>query len=242
MSFEEKIATIDTLANRETLAFEIANEITMEYNLPVSPKMIDWLTAKIAEDTLLNIINNKRKVYAVKLAKKLTAEMAYIMAAKKLSMDTIMETYEPIVAFCAKMMNNTKIANNVKPLEKAIHDTINEYLEEDDIIIDDVMFMYHCQCENASHIYVVELKIGSHPNYTERGLKQRIIKRLHYKRNKDDIEILFPDFIRFEDNSFEVRMIITDKLTENEFEDAIRFRLGRTSGKPWYRCKIDRIY
>ena len=157
-------------------------------------------------------------------------------------MDTIMETYEPIVAFCAKMMNNTKIANNVKPLEKAIHDTINEYLEEDDIIIDDVMFMYHCQCENASHIYVVELKIGSHPNYTERGLKQRIIKRLHYKRNKDDIEILFPDFIRFEDNSFEVRMIITDKLTENEFEDAIRFRLGRTSGKPWYRCKIDRIY
>lgn len=235
MRFEEKIAVIDTLANRETLAFEIANDITLEHNLPVSAKMIDWLTAKIAEDTLLTIINNERKIYAVKLAKKLTAEMAYIMSVRNMSMDAIMKTYEPIVVFCAKMMNS------VKPLEVGVHDTISEYLEEDDIIIDDVMFMYHCQCENASHSYCVDIEIDSHPKYTERELKQCIIKRLRYKRDKDDIEISFTDFTRLENNSFSTNIIIMDKFKENEFEDAIKSRLSRTSSKSLYRCKINSI-
>lgn len=230
MDLYRKVFELDNQTNRELVASAIANDIVSANNLPSCPQMIDWLTAKIAEDTLFNILTNKQIVYTIKLAKKLSCEMSYLKTKKNVDDATIEKLYTPIFVFCTKIYSK---------FENLFNAADRENVEGDNLIIDDVM--YHYEREKISHSYCVEIKIAPNPNYTESELKQRIIKRLHYERNKSDIVISFANFTRFEDNSFLTNIIITDVLKEDEFEDAIKFRLGRTSGKPWYRCKINSI-
>ena len=90
--------------------------------------------------------------------------------------------------------------------------------------------------------YTLQLHINPHPNYTTENLKKRIISRLHYQRNKGDICIKDFSIVQNESGDFDVRMAIYDVIDNvDTMYDNIAFRLSKTSGKPWYRCEIERM-
>ena len=92
--------------------------------------------------------------------------------------------------------------------------------------------------DTYSDVYCVSLKIAAHRDHTVKNLAKRIDKRLRYKWDGKKVSVL----VTRESNSNKyfkatVFIAIDDDDFENVF-DMVKFRLGKTSGNPWPRCRI----
>lgn len=237
MNYEEKVRLIDNQQNKEVVANAIADSILTKYDLKdYSPKLTDWLRGNIMQSSLADMLTNNQDMYIISLAKKCSADMVYMHHKLGISLDEVMAMVKPIAVFCYTIAD--EYGFTTKEVAKEIQETISNFDYEDTLILDETMFVYNDNVKRNT--YHINILVDYHPNYTLDELKDRITKRLFYQRSHNDINV---KFITCETvyNSFFFIIRIIDVLELEEFKQAVRFRLGKTSGKPWYRCHIEDI-
>ena len=242
MNYEEKARLIDNQQNKEVVANAIADSILTKYDLKdYSPKLTDWLRGNIMQSSLADMLTNNQDMYVINLAKKCSADMVYMHHKLGISLDEVMAMVKPIAVFCYTIAD--EYGFTTKEVAKEIQETISNFDYEDTLILDDKMFVYNdnVEGERALHPFRVHIRVGYHPNYNQKELKKRIAGRLYYHRDPNDLCVTFLSEDIDNNGDFHFCLRISDVLDKDEFEQAIRFRLGRTSGKPWYRCHIEDI-
>jgi hypothetical protein len=242
MNYEEKVRLIDNQQNKEVVANAIADSILTKYDLKdYSPKLTDWLRCNIMQSSLADMLTNNQDMYVINLAKKCSADMAYIHNECNLSIDEIIERVRPIAVFCSTIAE--EYGFNTVETAKEMQETISNFDYGDTLILDDKMFVYNdnVEEERVLHPFRVHIRVGYHPNYNQKELKKRIAGRLYYHRDPNDLCVTFLSEDIDNNGDFHFCLRISDVLDKDEFEQAIRFRLGKTSGKPWYRCHIEDI-
>lgn len=240
MTLEEKISKIDNIVNKSIVSRAIVSEILTKHNLVgFNKKLDDWLFSRIMQNSLYDILNNEQGMYVISLARKIYRDTLRMLDNGS---TTKLECYAPqLRVFLTDVLNEYHL-NFAEEVKRAREDIINNTEEDDDILIlDDKMFVYVNDTKEQVYHEVV-LTIGYHPNYTKSGLVERIVKRLHYDREKKSFDIKNITIDQLANKSYRVFIALTDEIdTESEFINNIEYRLGATSGKPWYRCKIEDI-
>lgn len=242
MTFEEKVNVIDTNENKSVVAIAIANSILKKYGLENYNSCLDeWLYDNIMQSTLAEMLTNNQGMYVIPFAKKCFADIIYMRNKLHKSNLEIIAIVSPIADACRAIFDEYSISDE-EVGEETLRALENPNYEEM-LILDDKLFVYtdNMTTDDVKRFeYHVFIHVGYHPNYTLDELKARIGKRLLYKRDPNEIAVTFVD--ESETNvGFDFVLRITDVLDRCDFVNAIKYRLGSTSGKPWYRCHVDKI-
>lgn len=238
LTTEQKTNIIDTRGARITLATHIVSDIFNEYGLKDNDTLRCWLTERIAEDSLYDILNNEQRLYIVSLADKCAADIVCIMAdtIDKDNFMSIVRGFGDIGSFIERVLDDYNISSDA--LFVTACDTASVIGYKDTLLIDDTMYVYDNGKEERV-LVTADFTIGYHQNYTERNIKERIVKRLHHKWHTEIKSVVVT---QNEDGAFSAKAIFfVPKTDVGQIHEMLLYRFGATSGKPWHRCYVDKF-
>lgn len=239
MNAKEKISVIDNANNKELVAKAIADNIIVTNGLDKDEKAANtlktWLTISIMQDSLADIIMNEQKVYVVKLAKKVAADICYTEQVATLNdFKAAMEKFGYVGTFLSAVVFDPILVGNVNEFLDEVTDTANLIGYEDTIIVDDTMYVY----DNGERTcYSAEFEVGYHQNYTLANLHRRFEKRMAHKWPECEVKSIIVH--QEEDDTFTaVVVFLSNEDDLDAITDKLNYRFGKTSGRPWFRCKL----
>jgi hypothetical protein len=239
LNIADKISVIDNHDNRLSVAYAITQDILATYNLMQEGSIGTWLIDCIVKDTLADIICNEQKVYIIELAEKCASDIAFIKhdSIEKDNFLTIARGFGNIGAFVERVVNEFELDFDTMIVTACQTASVIGY--EDTLLIDDTMYVYD-NGETERMLVKATFSIAYHPNYTLGNLRRRIVKRLHHKWETDIKAI---NIVENEDKTFTADAVFSFdyKMGLEDLKKMLEHRFGSTSGKPWYRCKVEEV-
>ena len=106
-------------------------------------------------------------------------------------------------------------------------------------------YVYTTESSSKACRYVVLLSIYARPEYTAKGLCDRIKGRMSYHKGKewDAVAEYIEVKYRGERRPFHARVVVySDNFDKAKFKEQLYLRFGRTSTKPWVSCRIHTVH
>lgn len=111
--------------------------------------------------------------------------------------------------------------------------------------IRDNSYIYTSKVRDKACRYVVLLSIYARPEYTAKGLCDRIKGRMSY-HNGDDWDAVVEHIevkYRGERRPFHAKVVVySDDFDKKKFKEQLYLRFGRTSTKPWVSCRVHAVH
>lgn len=240
MNAKEKTNVIDTMENRLALSKKIAHEVLVQNQIEDETDVLyGWLVDNISSDSLYDIINNEQKLYVVKLAKKVAADICYMEQVSDYEhFYNAAVKYGDLGNFVIGVILTNDI-NGINDFMAEVSNVSNVIGYEDTMIVNDTAYIYDNGENEDKNCYTATLEIGYHKNYTCNNLHTRIEKRMNHKWHDKEIKLI--EVVKNENNTFTAKVTF---FCEDELEDVLEkmnYRFGKESGRPWHRSKVAKV-
>ena len=108
-------------------------------------------------------------------------------------------------------------------IEKVIREVLDELKEEEE------------KEQNREKYYCVAFEIAPHRCHTKKEIIRRVRSRLHYRW---DVEETSPVMLRLNGGKWQCSVCFKTSYNREDTARKIAYRFGKTSPKPWPRCKV----